>query len=182
MTSVHQIIDIRRGTITDANRVLAVVFSPPGTVWLERVPNGRLYLCTEPGSLGKQVRKGAVLNNAGDALGCRYGDIGFGATQARAVGQIVRWVRGLTRLPLKAWRHWTSERVALCSPDIVTLLDQLGYEHPDACCCVLCNLHPDKMCGLDWWSLNGVVGPCCSFGRCWETRHSSPNAPVKELQ
>ena len=150
--------------LDNANRVLDAMEKG---VRLERV-NGRLWVVTKYG------RKAAVLNGNGDALGCRYGALGMGGTQALATGQIVRWVRGLTRLPLRSWRYWTSERVALCSPDVVPLLESLDYERPECCRCVLCGRFPTN--GLDWWCLGRVIGPCCSLGGCRYTRDTVPRA------
>jgi hypothetical protein len=83
-----------------------------------------------------------------------------GGTACTALSQLVRWVQDKPVLPLGTWRHWCGPRVALGrenGPKIVTLLQERGYpEHVD---CVLC--HVPIVGGLDWWSLNGVSGPCC---------------------
>lgn len=145
-------------TLSHANVVLNAMGRD---VRLERSENGRLYVATKYG------RKPAILNSNADAL-AQYHSPAVGGTMALATGQLVRWVRSLTRLPLKAWRHWTGESVKLCSPEVVDLLQRLEYDTYEACRCVLCRQWP--MCGLDWWSLEGNVGPCCSFGACRDGR------------
>lgn len=87
---------------------------------------------------------------------------GRGGTSSTALSQLVRWVQGKPVLPLSTWQYWVGETVQLGrdkGPLIVDLLTEGGY--PQSVDCVLC--HQPISGGLDWWSLNGVTGPCCSW-------------------
>lgn len=83
-----------------------------------------------------------------------------GGTSCTALSQLIRWLRGEPVLPIGTWRHWGSERVKLVSPDAIELLLAGGY--PEKTPCVLCG---GEIKTMDWWSLNGVSGPCCG----WDT-------------
>lgn len=83
-----------------------------------------------------------------------------GGTSCTALSQLVRWIQGKPVLPLGTWRHWASESVQLLPIEAVNDLATGGY--PDISICVLCD-NPTE--GLDWWNLDGVSGPCCSFTR-----------------
>lgn len=104
-----------------------------------------------------------VSKNSG-ALGMDYGRMGMGGTSAMAVGQLARWIRGQSRVPIAAWEYWASETIKLCTSETVGFLEKHGYDDGKATVCVLCG---GMRCG-DWWNLNGVTGPCCSMGRCRE--------------
>lgn len=84
---------------------------------------------------------------------------GPGGTATTALSQLVRWCQGKPVLPIASWRHWASETCRLLPVDAVKDLLAAGYpEHAD---CVLCGETITR--GLDWWSLDGVSGPCCSW-------------------
>lgn len=143
-----------------ANAVL-VLYAPH--VRLKRAA-GRLWLCYEDGKWN--CRKAAVLNRDGSSLACRYGALSMGGTCAQATAMLVRWMRGLRRVPLHAWEYWTSPTVLLGGgngPAILAALRNSDYADPEQCACVHCG--KVERCA-DWWSLDGVVGPCCWGGRC----------------
>jgi hypothetical protein len=83
----------------------------------------------------------------------------------QALAQMIRFVRDLPRVPLTTWEYWAGEKVKLCTPDTVALLRDGGYGDPSKTQCVLCGATEFKR-GLDWWSLDGIVGPACFGGRC----------------
>lgn len=92
-----------------------------------------------------------------------------GGTSVTALSQLVRWVRGLPVLPLSSWRWWASDTVQLLDIAAVESLAAAGY--PERARCVLCG---EEIVGrLDWWSLDGVSGPCCG----WTTGCRQRTAP-----
>jgi hypothetical protein len=87
---------------------------------------------------------------------------GHGGTATTAMSQLIRWVQDKPVLPMSSWHHWTSERVLLGrdrGPEMIRLLTEGGY--PQHVPCVLCG--NQIVGGLDWWSLDGVSGPCCHW-------------------
>lgn len=85
-----------------------------------------------------------------------------GGTATTALAQLVRWIQEKPVLPLGTWRYWTGENVALGRArgiEAVRLLQEGGY--PDDVPCVLCG-ESLKGRSLDWWSLDGLSGPCCT--------------------
>jgi hypothetical protein len=88
-----------------------------------------------------------------------------GGTGFQALAQLIRYVRDLSRLPIMTWEYWGSDTVKLGTPRVVELLKSSGYDDVDKTCCVFCGDVSFKR-GLDWWSLDGVVGPCCRWGNC----------------
>ena len=95
-----------------------------------------------------------------------------GGTGFQALAQLVRYVRDLSRLPLSTWEYWGGESVKLGNAKTLELLKSGGYPDPLKTCCVLCGDSEFRR-GLDWWSLDGVVGPSCRFGCCRETKRDS---------
>jgi hypothetical protein len=83
----------------------------------------------------------------------RYGRHGLGGTQALGIGQLARWIRGLSRVPAYTFWGWFGSKTA-------DLLNASSYPNPDATKCVRCG----KRAPGDWWSLDGVTGPCCARG------------------
>lgn len=87
---------------------------------------------------------------------------GQGGTRCTALAQLVRWCQGKACLPLATWRYWTGKAVAMGSEradELLLTLANAGY--PPHANCVLC--HQQISGPLDWWSLKGVVGPCCGM-------------------
>lgn len=99
-----------------------------------------------------------------------------GGTVTTALATLVRWVRLQPVYPIGAWRYWVSETVGMgrCGgndadrgPEIISTLLAGGY--PEVAECVLCEA---KIARYDWWSLDGVSGPCCHWnveGGCRQT-------------
>lgn len=82
-----------------------------------------------------------------------------GGTSCTALSQLIRWLRGQPVLPISTWRYWADEQCKLLPLDAVEKLLAGGY--PADTPCVLCG---EKIAGsLDWWSLDGVSGPCCGW-------------------
>lgn len=88
-----------------------------------------------------------------------------GGTGMQAIAQLIRYVRDLSRLPIDTWEYWGGHSVQLCTAETVDILRGGGYADPKKTACVLCGKGTFKG-GLDWWSLDGVTGPCCMHGRC----------------
>ena len=88
-----------------------------------------------------------------------------GGTGFQAMAQLIRYIRDLTRLPLATWEYWGGTTVQLCMPRTLELLRASDYGNKAKTCCVLCG-SLEFNGGLDWWSLDGVIGPCCFGGRC----------------
>lgn len=118
---------------------------------IERRSNGRLYVSS------KYATVPAILNANGSMIH-RYHKLGTGGTGSTAIAMLVRWARGLHRLPLAAWQYWTGDKIALCGGGIIDALDRGGYFDPARTSCVLCGEEIGG--GIDWWSLDNVVGPC----------------------
>jgi len=84
---------------------------------------------------------------------------------AMAVGQLARWIRGQSRVPLSAWLYWASDKIRLAGTQGVFMLQGImysSYSDGNFTKCVLCGA--DK-CG-DWWSRDGLTGPCCTYNKC----------------
>jgi hypothetical protein len=140
----------RDARIGEANRVLET-FREDTSFYVGSV-TGQLCIETRRGWLRVQVRQ-----SFGSLLG-DYGKLGFGGTMALAAGQLARWIWDQTRCPLTVWGLWSSERYKLCTVETCGLLRDSTYPDPDKTKCVLCG---KQRCG-DWWSRDGVVGPCCT--------------------
>lgn len=82
-----------------------------------------------------------------------------GGTACTALSQLIRWLRSQPVLPISSWRYWASDRMRLLPLVAVEMLADGGY--PQESSCVLCEM--TLVGGLDWWNLDGVSGPCCSW-------------------
>lgn len=85
-----------------------------------------------------------------------------GGTSCMALSQLIRWIQGKPVLQISTWRYWTGDRVGIGrerGPEILELLESAGY--PAITPCVLCGLELEF--AGDWWSLDGVSGPCCRY-------------------
>jgi len=138
--------------IPRANDVLRT-FQPRTVFYRSR--HGRLWL--EDTATGAAIY--ASTRSCSGGLANAYYRMPFGGTGAAAIGQLARWIRGQTRVPLTAWRAWASDAVQLCNLYTVAQLSALGYDDPLRTCCVLCGCNTARV--RDWWSRDGVVGPCC---------------------
>jgi hypothetical protein len=146
--------ELNETILTRANQVLETFIGR--TPRLRVSGFGRLEVRSAWGSMSARVSP----NNG--SLAGRYGNHGMGGTSAMAVGQLIRWYRNQSRLPIDSWRYWASDTIKLCSLDTVALLEDSTYSDPKKVCCVLCG---SSKVG-DWWNLNGKTGPCCHMGRC----------------
>lgn len=118
------------------------------------VRNGRLFI------VSKYRTVGAVLTRMQNNLACRYGRLGMGGTEAAAVAQLILWLRDRPRVPL-AWFTYQHGH-GLGTDATLALLQASGYNDPAKTCCILCgNPKPG-----DWWQRDGIVGPCCRYGKC----------------
>ncbi len=82
-----------------------------------------------------------------------------GGTAKTALSQLVRWVKGKPVLPIATWRYWASDTCRLLPRSAVDALETFGY--PTVVDCVICG---EEIAGiLDWWSLDGLSGPCCGW-------------------
>ena len=88
-----------------------------------------------------------------------------GGTGFQALAQIIRFTRDLSRLPIFTWEYWASEKVKLGNEKTLRLLRESDYGNPLKPCCILCgSIKFEKR--IDWWSLDGKIGPSCYMGRC----------------
>lgn len=140
-----------------ANKALDC-FAPGTSIVVKR----RVGVCVEwTQHSGKQFSRRWQTQRGQDFYPTWYRHWGHGGTATTALAQLVRWMQGKPILPLATWRHWTGERVYLGQkrgPECVSILEAAGY--PETVNCVLCGV---ELRGLDWWSLDGVSGPCCSW-------------------
>lgn len=121
----------------------------------------RLYIYGSTVKAGKRLRMPANLDTNRQSLGGRYGRLGMGDTQAMATGQLIRWIRGMPRVPIRTWRYWETVELAGDRSDyMLSLLLDSSYADDNATHCVLCDKPP---IGLDWWCLGRVSGPCCGL-------------------
>ena len=155
--------------IENANAVL-MLFEP--YLRFERDGRNRLVLAMVGRPNCRDRRRMVQVSPHSGSLCMKYGQFGMGGTGAMAVGQLARWIRGQTRLPLRTWEYWASDRVKLTNAHTVAALKRLGYDDPAKTCCVLCG--SDKV--GDWWHLNGKTGPCCSMV---DVKSLTPNPRVK---
>lgn len=87
---------------------------------------------------------------------------GHGGTACTALAQLVRWIKGQPVLPLSTWRYWFGDKCQLARDRGDEGIRALIHaEYPDVALCVLCRQPITG--GMDWWSLDGVTGPCCGW-------------------
>jgi hypothetical protein len=103
-----------------------------------------------------------------------------GGTACTALSQLVRWVQGKPVLPASTWRYWAGEKCKLLRHGNwearLRELTDAGY--PDVAKCVLCGNEISG--GMDWWSLDGISGPCCSMrSGCRQERNDV--SPVEKV-
>lgn len=87
---------------------------------------------------------------------------GHGGTACTALSQLVRWIQCKPVLPLSSWRYWFGDTCRLARDRGDEAMKALIHaEYPEVVNCVLC--HQPLNGSLDWWSLDGVTGPCCAW-------------------
>ena len=82
-----------------------------------------------------------------------------GGTAITALSQLIRWLKDMPVLPISTWRYWAGDKVKLLPLSTVDIFEASGY--PREAKCVLCGTV--LFGALDWWSLDGVSGPCCTM-------------------
>lgn len=100
-------------------------------------------------------KKLAILDSNQQNLGLRYMRYGFGGTQAYHIGQLIRFIQDRSRHSLDVMPYWT--------PGERKILEAAGWNNPVKIACVLCGKITQSK---DWYSLNGISGPCCSMAVC----------------
>jgi hypothetical protein len=124
------------------------------------IDRGRVFVCWE--RRGTFPRK-QWMTRWTDFYPVWYRQWGHGLSASTALAQLVRWIQGRPVLPLSTWRYWASDGARLAGehgPEMVAALEQSGY--PESAPCVLCGRDLGNT-QLDWWRLDGVSGPCCSY-------------------
>lgn len=145
-------------TLNETTKLVAaneVVKSLVRTAEIERRKNGFYVSWICIGSMKQVTRR---WQTRGQSFYSVWHDLWpAGGTSMTALSQLVRWCGGKPVLPISTWQYWASERVKLIDPATVEVLRLAGY--PELAKCVLCK--QDITVGMDWWSLDGVTGPCC---------------------
>ncbi len=145
---------INHDRVATANRVLAT-FAPDTTIGIQ---GGHVQIVWHTRA-GKSYSKRWVTRGQ-DFYPVWHNKWPHGGTASYALSQLVRWIRDKPVLGIGSWKYWASESVKLLRHgDVASVLDQFvqaGY--PSVSTCVLCG--NTGHCG-DWWSLDGVSGPCC---------------------
>lgn len=138
-----------------ANRVLAT-FAPGATIRL--CPTG--YVLVKWTHEGVNVSK-RWMTRGQDFYPVWHRKWGHGGTATTALAQLVRWVQRKPVLPIASWRYWAGDKCRLLRQSDATqpLADMVAAGYPEVARCVLCDCELDR--AYDWWSLNGVTGPCC---------------------
>ncbi len=122
---------------------------------------------------GKSVRK-QWMTRGQDFYPVWHRSWAHGGTATTALAQLVRWIQGRPVLPMRSWQHWMSETVLLGrerGPQILASLRNAGY--PESAPCVLCGRDVASS-SFDWWSLDGVSGPCCHYNDEAGCRQKAP--------
>lgn len=155
--------DYRRGV---ANMVLGTI--TPGYLLYEG--NHSLRLCWDINKDHSKLHDvPASLRAEGDWPRYGYSQRITGGTGYSAIGQLIRYVRDLPRLPMATWEYWASESIKLANERTLQILRSSDYADPKKTCCVLCGSLEFKQ-GIDWYSLDGKIGPCCKYLRCREDK------------
>lgn len=139
-----------------ANRVLEC-FAPGTTLRLE----SGYVLVAWTVSKGKEERR--WMTRGQDFYPVWHRKWCHGGTASTALAQLVRWIQGKPVLPISTWAYWAGEKVQLLRQgngnEAIGMLIAAGY--PQVATCVLCGNQITG--GMDWWSLDGVTGPCCGW-------------------
>ena len=141
--------------IAIANRMLEC-FAPDTTLRLE---SGHVIVCWNTYASKKYERRWMTRGQDFYPVWSRLW--AHGGTACTALSQLVRWVKGKPVLPISTWSYWATERVRLLRlgdwESAIRAMSDAGY--PQTAECVLCK--NEITGGMDWWSLDGVTGPCC---------------------
>lgn len=84
-----------------------------------------------------------------------FNNMPFGSTRARAVTELIRWIKGDNVRPLDYWQE--TVKVGF-SPKVVDVAKEIGW--PETVPCVNCGRQVGKGTGWDHYD-NDVVGPGC---------------------
>src|SRR5579862_6791320 len=145
----------KRVRLDQANRVLSTFDRFDRYVTLSVDERGRIWVSWIYHGTGSTLKSKAWVTRESDLHPVWRGP--WGGTESIAISQLVRWIQGKPVFPMSTWKYWASATVKLSNDQTLAVLREIGW--PTEAICVLCK----KPCrGLDWWSLNGVSGPCCS--------------------
>lgn len=157
---------LKRPPLADVQRAVALVACNYRLVLHDKT----LWLAKPRGAFGPDT----VANLRPDHRWLAVPGIEVGGTTEQAICQLLCWYRGYPRVPWWGWANWFDAGLCNQSIDAAAKLSDVlrdespgAYSDPPAVACVLCGKAP---VGLDWWSLDGVVGPCCAFGRAGSCR------------
>lgn len=137
-----------------ANRVLATFAK---STRIERRKGG-WFVCWK-NSLGIKMTRRWSTAHGSSFYPTWYNRWSRGGTSVTALAQLIRWLQNRPTLPICTWEMWAGDNYKLVPNDAIQLLRSGGY--PEKATCVLC--HKIIEGGFDWWSLNGVSGPCCGW-------------------
>lgn len=127
----------------------------------ERDERGRLWYANDEDKYNKRVLWRLRSSDKCWPVGRKAIQISGGIIVQTLV-QLSLWLKGMPRYPLRCIRHWFSYqgKVVEGYEDFLRALDLSSYNKNTNC--VLCGGdYP-----TDWWSLDGIIGPCCGFGVC----------------
>lgn len=156
-SGVPQQVDAEK-RIEVANLVLTT-FAPGTTIGIR--PDGRVHVMWTNHS-GPQCK--VWMTRGQDFYPVWNWRWGHGGTAATALASLIRWVRRRPVVPMSTWEYWAdpngnSRLMRQCDPaPSLQALRDAGY--PMKAACVLCGR---ELNGFDWWSLDGVSGPCCRY-------------------
>ena len=156
-----------------ANASIAVGFFAPRTVIING-NRGELIVSWEKRGTGEAVFRRWQCRHGQDFYPTWSRLWGHGGTACTALAQLIRWIQGRPVLPMSTWRYWAGEKCRLAREDGDELIARLTHaNYPEHAHCVLCGR---ELHGLDWWNLDGVSGPCCSWTNgCRQSPTQQPN-------
>lgn len=124
---------------------------------------GRLYLVYNHDRY-PAVRPVLLSKNGTHPVTGEYGEFGCGGTYTACIVQLVHWLRGKPRRPLRFWELWLGEE-----SEAVQLLKRTDYGSHEKTCCVLCG-NPEPGDWLLSGHPSGKIGPLCFYGECEKAR------------
>lgn len=134
----------------------------------ERDDRGRLWYINDEDKYNRRVMWRLRSSDKRWPVGRKATQIS-GGTVVQTLVQLSLWLKGMPHYPLRCVRHWfTYEgKLEIGYEEFIRSLELSSYGKNTKC--VLCGGdYP-----TDWWSLDGVIGPCCRFGEC---RNKKENA------